>query len=145
MELIVRRMFQEDDLLILLSQSDEEAKMLMKWGELRPRIVGRTPVSEKPNASTSQSGGLIKSYYSGQVQILFSPKVSESNAEILKRLEDLGPEWKEVFLRLRSMLEKVEPQSSDIKTVKDMLLAFAGVSDSLIDIAENLAKIVKEG
>lgn len=145
MELIVRKMFQENDLLTLLSRSDEEAKMLMKWGELRPRIVGRTPVSEKPNASTSRGGRLIKLYYSGQVQILFGPKVSESNAEILKRLEDLGPKWKEVFLKLRLMLEKAEPESSDIKMVKDVLLAFTNISDSLIDIAENLAKIVKEG
>lgn len=71
MEIVFRRMFQEEDLAILFSENDEEAKLLMKLGQMKARIVGRSTPSEDPNYTVSREGKIIESGFKAMLQILF--------------------------------------------------------------------------
>lgn len=71
MRILFRDSLEKDDLLILLSESDKEAKLLMNLGAMTPTIVGRTSQSDHPNYERSQAGKIIEQGFQAQLQILF--------------------------------------------------------------------------
>ncbi len=71
MRLLFRRTFQPDDLMILISENKEEAKLLMKLGQMKPTISGSTPPNENNVTITDMETGEVTHKTSAQLQILF--------------------------------------------------------------------------